>query len=169
VNTLNLENGVDQLDSPRALAAWLSKVDLLAPTARATSADVEGTIALREALRALLIANNGGPVDQEAISVLDDASRSSGLSVRFVQGGAELVPKALGVPGAVGRILAIVAAAMATGAWDRLKACRAESCRWAFYDHAKNRSRTWCSMSVCGNRTKVKSYRQRTRIGKASR
>ena len=41
--------------------------------------------------------------------------------------------------GALGRLLAIAAAAIADGTWTRLKACRAEDCRWAFYDHARNR------------------------------
>lgn len=40
-------------------------------------------------------------------------------------------------------------------------ACPADSCGWAFYDHARNRSRRWCSMAVCGNRTKARSYRRR--------
>ncbi|MGH3007295.1 MAG: CGNR zinc finger domain-containing protein, partial [Gaiellaceae bacterium] len=43
----------------------------------------------------------------------------------------------------------------------RLKACRAEDCRWAFYDRARNRSRHWCSMAVCGNRTKARTFRRR--------
>jgi hypothetical protein len=33
--------------------------------------------------------------------------------------------------------------------------------RWAFYDHARNRSRTWCSMDACGNRAKARAYRAR--------
>ena len=51
--------------------------------------------------------------------------------------------------------------AMAEGSWARLKACPADNCLWAFYDETKNRSGTWCSMSVCGNRTKARAYRRR--------
>jgi predicted RNA-binding Zn ribbon-like protein len=50
---------------------------------------------------------------------------------------------------------------MADGTWSRLKACRAADCRWAFYDRARNHSRHWCSMEVCGNRTKARAYRAR--------
>ena len=50
---------------------------------------------------------------------------------------------------------------MADGTWSRLKACRAGTCRWAFYDHTRNRSGVWCTMDVCGNRTKVRSFRER--------
>jgi predicted RNA-binding Zn ribbon-like protein len=65
------------------------------------------------------------------------------------------------VRGALGRILAEVFAGMADGTWERLKACRADGCRWAFLDTAKNRSRAWCSMQSCGNRAKVAAYRER--------
>jgi predicted RNA-binding Zn ribbon-like protein len=60
-------------------------------------------------------------------------------------------------------LFAAVAAAMADGSWSRLKACRRHACRWAFYDHSRNRSGTWCSMAVCGNRVKVADYRRRIR------
>jgi predicted RNA-binding Zn ribbon-like protein len=51
--------------------------------------------------------------------------------------------------------------AMADGSWYRLKSCRKDSCRWAFYDRSRNRSRSWCSMSVCGNRMKATRFRER--------
>ena len=39
------------------------------------------------------------------------------------------------------------------------RSARSGTCRWAFLDTSKNRSRAWCSMSVCGNRTKTRAYR----------
>jgi predicted RNA-binding Zn ribbon-like protein len=42
-----------------------------------------------------------------------------------------------------------------------MKACAADDCQWAFYDSSKNRSRTWCSMDVCGHRAKTRAYRAR--------
>jgi predicted RNA-binding Zn ribbon-like protein len=58
-------------------------------------------------------------------------------------------------------VLAAVGAAMADGSWRRLKACRSDSCRWAFIDNARNLSRQWCDMAVCGNRAKARAYRSR--------
>ena len=29
------------------------------------------------------------------------------------------------------------------GIWWRLKICSYDDCRWAYYDHSKNRSRSW--------------------------
>ena len=60
------------------------------------------------------------------------------------------------------RLLAIIARAEADGTWARMKACPADNCREAFYDHSRNRSRTWCEMSICGNRAKARTYRRRT-------
>ncbi len=81
--------------------------------------------------------------------------------MRFVDGESRLEPAAGGARGAVGRIVAEVSQGMADGTWERMKACRAEDCRWAFLDTAKNRSRAWCSMKSCGNREKVRAYRER--------
>ncbi len=73
----------------------------------------------------------------------------------------ELAPRSPGVDGAIGRVLAVAFTAMSGGTWSRLKACRNHGCRWAFYDYSRNRSASWCSMQLCGNRTKTRSYRRR--------
>jgi predicted RNA-binding Zn ribbon-like protein len=69
----------------------------------------------------------------------------------------------VGVEGALGSVVGAVATTAADGHWSRLKACPADDCRWAFYDVSRNRSRTWCSMDSCGNRTKTRAYRARQR------
>jgi len=53
-----------------------------------------------------------------------------------------------------------VASAQA-GTWSRFKACRKDSCGWIFYDQSRNRSSNWCSMTICGNRSKTAGYRRR--------
>ena len=160
VNTLDVEEGVDELADPAALGSWLREHGLMRGRA-ATRAELEQARRVREALRALLLANNGLSARRQAGAVLDAGARRSRLGVRFRPDGSRLEPTAGGVDGALGRLLAIVATAMLDGTWARLKACRAEDCRWAFYDHARNRSRTWCSMAVCGNRAKARAYRSR--------
>jgi predicted RNA-binding Zn ribbon-like protein len=117
---------------------------------------------VREAFRAVLHANNGAPVDQAAIDVLDAAARDAELTVRWdTTGGAELAPARSGLEGAFGKLLAIAYRARIEGTWARLKACPDEGCGWAFYDRSRNRSSTWCSMAVCGNRAKARAFRER--------
>lgn len=161
VNTAGFGPDREDLPRPAALVAWLTAHGL-EPGGRATRAEWEEARAVREALRDLLSAHNEVVRDVAvATAVLDLAAQRAGLGVRFAAGAARAEPSASGVRGAVGRILAEVAAGMADGTWDRLKSCRADDCRWAFLDTAKNRSRAWCSMQSCGNRAKVQAYRER--------
>jgi len=121
-------------------------------------------IELREALRRLLFANNAGELHEVDFDVLNSAARDAGLRVLFLpKGQARLEPEAAGTAGALGRIVASVSDAMTDGTWFRLKACADERCRWAFYDQSKNRSGHWCSMEVCGNRSKARQFRRRQR------
>jgi predicted RNA-binding Zn ribbon-like protein len=162
VNTLDREHGNDLLDGTDGLAAWLEHRGLDADGLRPR--DVARAVEVREALRALLLANNGGPAAPEAHAVLEDAARRAGLAPVFAE--AALVPAAGGVDGALGRVLAVVFAAMLDGRWQRLKACPRDVCGWAFFDRSHANRGTWCSMKVCGNRVKAGAYyRRRTRGG----
>jgi predicted RNA-binding Zn ribbon-like protein len=161
VNTLDVESGADELSSPEALRVWLHGRGL-SPGRSATRADLVAARRLREAIRALLLENNGLSVRKEAALTLNRAAARAGVSLRFDSGGrVRLEPAARGIDSALGRLVAVAASAMVDGTWARLKACRADDCHWAFYDHARNHSRHWCSMAVCGNRTKARTYRQR--------
>lgn len=138
--------------------------DLLGEAAprRATAADLRRAIELREALGA----HHGEPLQAGAAEVLDATARRARLTVRFTDlDVTALEPESGGVDGALGRLLAIVTAAIEDGTWRRLKVCPADDCQWAFYDASRNRSATWCDMRVCGNREKVRGYRERTRSG----
>jgi predicted RNA-binding Zn ribbon-like protein len=48
-----------------------------------------------------------------------------------------------------------------SSALERVRACRAETCRWLFLDTSKNHTRRWCNMKVCGNRAKAHRFQQR--------
>ena len=163
VNALDVDDGDDRLATPESLAAWLRAGGLLPESERATRGDVTRAAALREALREVLLGNHGAyEVDPGALETLEATARRSRLEVRFAADGtARPEPGRGGVDGALGRMLAIVAEAQADGTWQRLKSCPADDCRWAFYDRSRNRSAVWCNMAVCGNRAKVRSYRER--------
>jgi predicted RNA-binding Zn ribbon-like protein len=166
VNTLDLETHEEQLADPESLAAWLSGRGLLTGGDPLSDSDVRQAQSMREALRKLLLANNGAPLDATAVDAVNAAAKSAELVVRFDAGGeAALVPVRPGIDAALGRLLAIVFHAMAGGTWERLKACPDHDCEWAFYDWSKNRSGTWCDMAVCGNRAKARAYRERRQRG----
>ena len=164
VNTLHKNPNVadeDRLTSPAELSAWLATSGITEPV-RAAAANLLHAMTLREALRVLLLANNGSEGDtQAAWAVLDATARRARIEVRFAQGEPTLAATADGVNGALGHIVVAVYDTITDGTWPRLKACRAHDCEWAFFDNAKNQSRTWCSMSSCGNREKARAFRER--------
>lgn len=162
VNSLDKRPFHEELDSPAALDAWFAEYGIAEAGFTSTKDDFREAIELREALRTLLAAQNGVAGDVEgAAATLDKVARRSDLAVRFTAGGLQIEPCSDACGGALGRILAEVASAMADGTWSRMKACRADDCLWAFLDTAKNQSRAWCSMKSCGNRQKVRAYRAR--------
>jgi predicted RNA-binding Zn ribbon-like protein len=166
VNSIDLENGEDELTSPRALRDWLAERDLMDADEPVTTADLARALDVREGLRTLLLANAGLPLDEEKVERLDEAVARAGVRMRF-RAGAEpaLEPEAGGVDGAMGRLMAIVAGAVEQGGWTRLKACHRDPCFWAFYDRSKNRSGRWCRMEDCGNIEKARAFRERRRAG----
>ncbi|MFB7918689.1 CGNR zinc finger domain-containing protein [Streptomyces sp. NPDC056061] len=151
VNTLDVETGADTLDTADGRAALgLAEADL--PDARA----------LREALRAVCLAHAGHhPAGAEAAapSPLDRLLAAAPLRVTVDVAGTASLRPAAEPAGLTARVAAAIAAAAADGTWARLKACEAENCRWVYYDRSPAGRRRWCSMSVCGARAKMRTYR----------
>jgi predicted RNA-binding Zn ribbon-like protein len=165
VNTLDLETETEELSSPPRLRDWLAERELISAGAKLDGSDLARAVELREALRGLLLANNGVPPRDRDVRIVDRATASSELAVRLRGAAtAELEPRGSGLDAAIGRMAAIVFEAIVDGRWERLKACPSDDCHWAFYDHSRNRSGTWCTMAVCGNRSKVRAYRERRGI-----
>ena len=140
VNSIDQENGVEWLPD------WLDEHQL--------EAEQERALALRSSLRALVLANNALPLADGAV----EAFNAAASRVRFeLDDAGEVHMQSSG--DALDRIVEITLGAMLDGSWSRLKACR--HCCWSFYDKSPNRSGTWCSMQLCGNRAKTRSYRRR--------
>ena len=153
-------NTVDLSHDREWLSGWLDGEGV-----RPTPVALDRARTVREALRELLYANNRQPGKFDPYPDLDRAADAARLSLDLRE--PAIVPRASGVDGALGRVLAIVYTAMQDGTFARLKSCRNHDCRWAFYDYSKNRSASWCSMQLCGNRTKTRAYRHR-HSGRAS-
>jgi predicted RNA-binding Zn ribbon-like protein len=148
VNTVDFERDRD----------WLG--DLLADEGvQATPGELERARDVREAIRELLYANNRQPTEGDPYGLLRRAADRAGFTLDLEA--PTLTAAAPGVDGLLGRVLAVAYGAMVDGSWNRLKACRNHGCRWAFYDYSRNRSASWCSMQLCGNRTKTRAYRRR--------
>ena len=158
VNTVECEDTTDPLTTDGSLAGWLASRGAEAPSAD----ELRELRAFREAVRALLYAHAGEGSPAEAWEGLRPFARRVRFSLDVDAGGRPVLRgEGAGALSAVAEILAIVYDAVGAGTWQRLKACRKHSCRWAFYDRSKNGSGAWCNMAVCGNR--VKAQRRRAR------
>jgi predicted RNA-binding Zn ribbon-like protein len=136
LNTIDLDEGTDAVEDPAEFAAWAEQHGV-------ATGDRGEAHRVRDALRAVL--------DGEAAS-LPALELETACGERSVQLTARTAAEAA-VASSV--ILSI------QGKLERVKLCGAEDCRWAFYDQSRNGSRTWCSMGVCGNRQKARTYRAR--------
>jgi predicted RNA-binding Zn ribbon-like protein len=159
VNTLDIEADSDALASPSDATAWLQEQGWPAQLGRSELGELQR---LREALRDLVGAR-GTTAERAAGRSVDAIALGHPVVVRVTSPTA-LAPSSKGAASAfVERILTLVATARIDGTWDRLKTCANDGCRWLFYDHSRNRSRTWCTMDLCGSRAKMQAYRSRGR------
>lgn len=146
--------GGDELTSTAALSAWLAEHGLLGEGAPMVDGDLVAAVRLRTVLRQVLI---GDPAD--------------GVETVLAEFPLQLVPDPVGHlrlaasgTSLLDPIVETVAAAVLTGGWSRVRICAAPDCHWAFYDVSRSGAGRWCSMEVCGNRTKTRTYRQRQRV-----
>lgn len=161
LNTVDLESGEDDFASPALLGDWLTERGLLARGARLGAGELSEAIEFRETLREVLEANAGHGDGTGALRRLDEIAARIPMRVR-IGGEPRLEPERKGgIHAAIGRLLAIAFEAAVDGTWRRLKVCRNDTCRWAFYDSSRNRSGAWCTMAICGNRMKGRAFRRR--------
>jgi predicted RNA-binding Zn ribbon-like protein len=162
VNTLDILPGTDEIGDPASLASWLAEHHLVPTRPTLTEEDLGCARRLREALRALLLANAGFPLAPESAEALDDAVGSARFRVRADEAGRlELLPTDESeLEHAIGGLASIVLAAQRGGTWRRLKACA--ECHWALFDRTKNHSAAWCGPQ-CGTRVRTRRHRRRRR------
>jgi predicted RNA-binding Zn ribbon-like protein len=124
-------------------------------------------IALREALFRLFAAISAGrPPRPSDLRVLNEHVPSAFERARLVKSRRQFTLKTdvnwrdLGAP-----IVPIVRSGvdlLTSSELDRVRGCAARTCEWLFIDTTKNRTRRWCDMAVCGNREKVRRFRERS-------
>jgi predicted RNA-binding Zn ribbon-like protein len=160
VNTIDLQDGPEELRDPNTLKTWLVARGLMDPSHQVDESDLRNAVAVRESIRGVIGANSGFQVYPIDLATLNQAATASRLRMRFAADGkARLEPETRGVVGAMGRLVATLYAAMQDEEWARLKLCNNDACRWAFFDRSKNRSSRWCTMASCGNKMKARRFR----------
>jgi hypothetical protein len=148
--------------SLESLRWWLTSKGLVEDGDHIRDQDLAWALRVRDALTMKVRENMGDPPDTTATEFLNRAAEQTGLRVCFgCDEDSPIHVEAEGVRGAIGRILGSAFLAELDGRWERFRVCHDPGCSSVFFDHSKNKSGKWCSMSSCGNRAKVRAFRER--------
>lgn len=164
-DSVDPESGRDDLGSPARLGHWLAVHGFPQSTGDPSSAELDLAVQLRTALRNELQARHDSDETgiRRARAHLESLAARIPLRASFSGHTAQLVSVHGGVAEMLANVLSAIVRAEQDGTWRRIKICHEETCGEVFHDRSKNASKTWCSMNVCGNRNKTRSYRDRRR------
>jgi predicted RNA-binding Zn ribbon-like protein len=156
---------VDELTVPRDLAVWMSGRGLLAEGVRITPAMLDTALQFRKHVRAYLQCDPAERrKNKDVVRSLNNALQAFPLVVEMrPDRGMALGPAHRDALAALSAIAAELYNGSVRGTLDRLKMCAAEECRRVFFDRSKPATRRWCMSTLCGNRTKTRTYRERHR------
>ena len=164
VNTAEFDAGTDVLADAATANLWLRDAGLQGSAVSATAEELRLARAVREDIRALLLANAGGPRPAAgSLHALQTAASDEGLTLVVSPDGR--IDLTAGQPHrqAAGllMLLVVIRDAQRDGTWARLKACGNEDCRWVFYARSHSGRGAWCDMATCGNMIKNRNLRAR--------
>jgi predicted RNA-binding Zn ribbon-like protein len=155
----------DELTNERELAAWMSQRGLLFTSARMTPAMLASALELRKLLRDYLQCDpRERRHNKNAARALNRVLNLFPMVVAAKDDG-DMVLRAAREDALAGlsSVVAELYDGSRNGTLDRLKMCASDECRRVFFDRSKPATRRWCMSSLCGNRMKTRSYRQRQR------
>jgi predicted RNA-binding Zn ribbon-like protein len=156
----------ESLHEPLDLARWLAEPPLDLPVALAVSGDeLDAARRLRSHVFAILRAlAHREALPRAAVAALNRAAAVPPLAPKLGSGGGEAVRRWV-APVTVEAALSTLARELidvATGPRAaRVRECASDDCPLIFVDTSRAGARRWCSMERCGNRHKVRAYRDR--------
>jgi predicted RNA-binding Zn ribbon-like protein len=154
----------DELTHARELAAWMSGRGLSSTSAKISPPMLATALELRTLVRDYLQCD---PTDRgrnkDAVRALNRTLKLFPLVVAADDGGMVLRAAREDALAGLSPIVAELYDGSRNGTLDRLKMCASDECRRVFFDRSKPSTRRWCMSSLCGNRMKTRSYRERQR------
>lgn len=132
-----------------ALAEWSRTRDSDVPEITLADGDLRALRDLRESFVAL--------VDDGDASAVKPAKADLVLRDGVVR----LFPSGVGRQWLTSALWTETLLAQQSGIWPRLKLCRLDGCRSAFYDVSRNNSGVWHDVKTCGNVANLRASRER--------
>jgi predicted RNA-binding Zn ribbon-like protein len=180
VNTRPVMNGrpVELLSDSKALLRWFWAADLVSEKEMETfvrrwekrpeaGACLDGLKTFRESLRAAVLRLEAGKEPaSRTVAELNRLLRAHPMFLELGRTEAKLERRKRFELRSPDDLIAplVDAAAEMLLALESARVRMCESCVLHFYDTSKNGTRRWCSMQICGNRSKVAAYAERKRL-----
>jgi predicted RNA-binding Zn ribbon-like protein len=150
----------EQLHSTEDLAGWLTG-RFGALQAAVTAAQFADALRLRAAITTVARAIADGTQPSSAdIDLINEVAATADIPP--VLAGGQDRPQSVDVARALSSIARDAVATFSSGP-GRIRRCGADNCALIFLDISRPNSRRWCSMQRCGNRTKLRTHRHRTK------
>src|SRR5579871_1404666 len=155
----------DELEDAAALGAWLARRRLGDAGKVPSRSAFEAALGLRRALRDYLECEPADRRSKASVKgALDSAMARFPLHVTTAgKEGLKLTASGNDDMAGLSAVVAELYDGAANGTLDRLKMCASGECKRVFFDRSKPGTRRWCLSSLCGNRHKTRSYRERLR------
>ena len=151
------------LHSPDDLRAWIERSSLHVSVGKVRSADLSAAWHLREAIfRCANARVEGRALPSDATDNINRAAARPPLAPQIGPNG-----ERTWAPPKVQQVLSVLArdaVDLFTGPMvERMRRCSGTNCYLIFVDTSRPGARQWCSMGRCGNRAKVRAFRNRRR------
>lgn len=160
----------DELQNLAALGEWMRQHGLVERAAAPSQKTFEAALRLRAAIRDYLKCEPAERHRKSAVTAaLNAAMKPFALHVAAIgKDGFALRPVMSDAQAGLSAIVAELYDAASAGTLERLKMCAADECQRVFFDRSKPGTRRWCQSTLCGNREKTRTYRERHRHGRTS-
>jgi predicted RNA-binding Zn ribbon-like protein len=150
------------LTQPDSLSEWAIQAGLLDAAIDVTAEGLGAAIDLREAAYRTVIARLEGRRPKSAdVDLLNKWAAEPQLTPRLLRSGATRRA------GTVAQMLSSVAAdlleLLAGPDIENVKRCAHDGCTRLYVDSSRAKNRHWCGMGTCGNKAKVRAFRERQR------
>ncbi|MGP5388165.1 CGNR zinc finger domain-containing protein [Brachybacterium tyrofermentans] len=146
---------VERIPTPARLIDWLGVYGLVIQ--RCSAIQLAAARALREAIHLIATASaRGADLPPSSVSLINAFSAAGRGSAALTREGQKVwkLPESTALEDALGVIAADAIEIVSGQREGRLALCASPTCRAAFFDTSRSRSRRWCDMNTCGNRQK---------------